>query len=74
MKDETNSVMLIADNVRQQMEIVVKPFRSKYSDVRGISGVTITGDGAICLVLDILELIGSKLVETKEMVLAETVQ
>ncbi len=74
VKDETNSVMLIADNVRQQMEIVVKPFRSKYSDVRGISGVTITGDGAICLVLDILELIGSKLVETKEMVLAETVQ
>lgn len=73
IRDGNNSAMLIADNVRQQMEIVVKPFRSLYSTVKGISGVTITGDGSICLVLDILELIESKVNDANESIFAESI-
>ncbi|MFX1294872.1 MAG: chemotaxis protein CheA [Promethearchaeota archaeon] len=72
-KDENKSAILVVDNVKQQMEVVVKPFRSKYSNVSGISGATITGDGSICLILDVPELIGSKIQDSKEFLVAETV-
>ena len=39
---------------------VVKPFKSNYSDSRDILGSTITGDGAICLIIDVLNIISSK--------------
>ena len=73
-KDDKNSAILIADGINQQMEIVVKPFRSKFSHLKGISGVTITGDGSICLILDILDMLTLKIQDTQEVLVAESVQ
>ena len=59
-RDETNSAVFIADKQLQQLDIVVKPFKSNYSDSRDILGSTITGEGAICLIIDVLSIISSK--------------
>ena len=56
-KDENNSAVLIADKQLQQIDVVVKPFTSGYSDSRDILGSTITGEGSICLILDVLNII-----------------
>jgi len=41
----------------QQTDIVVKPFKSNYSDSRDILGSTILDDGSVCLILDVLTII-----------------
>lgn len=56
-KDEDNSAILVADKQLQQLDVVVKPFTSSYSDSRDILGSTITGEGSICLILDVLNII-----------------
>lgn len=58
-KDENNSVVLIVDKILQQMEIVIKPFKSRFSKFRSILGVSITGEGKICMVIDVMNLISS---------------
>ncbi len=62
-KDEESSAVFIADKQLQQLDVVVKPFKSSYSDSRDILGSTITGDGAICLIIDALSIISSILNE-----------
>ncbi|GAH80970.1 unnamed protein product, partial [marine sediment metagenome] len=62
-KDEENSAVFIADKHLQQLDVVVKPFKSNYSDSRDILGSTITGEGVICLIIDVLSIISSKLNE-----------
>ncbi|MFX1365710.1 MAG: chemotaxis protein CheA [Promethearchaeota archaeon] len=59
-KDEDNSAIFVADKQLQQLDVVVKPFKSNYSDSREILGSTITGEGTICLILDVLSIISSK--------------
>jgi two-component system chemotaxis sensor kinase CheA len=59
-RDEDNEAVFIADKQLQQLDIVVKPFKSNYSDSRDILGSTITGEGAICLIIDVLSIIASK--------------
>ncbi|MHA1488514.1 MAG: ATP-binding protein [Promethearchaeota archaeon] len=59
MKDKNNSAVFIADEILQQMEVVIKPFRTKYSSFQEILGTSITGDGTICLILDVLNIISS---------------
>ncbi|MBA7538747.1 hypothetical protein ES705_31024 [subsurface metagenome] len=56
-KDEDNSAIFVADKQLQQLDVVVKPFTSSYSDSRDILGSTITGEGSICLILDVLNII-----------------
>ncbi|TFG01171.1 MAG: chemotaxis protein CheA [Promethearchaeota archaeon] len=58
-KDEENSAVLVVDEILQQMEVVIKPFKSKYSKFRSVLGVTITGRGKICMVMDVMDLISS---------------
>ncbi len=41
-------------------EIVVKPLGEIFGDLNGISGATITGDGKIVLILDIVELLKNR--------------
>ena len=41
-------------------EIVVKPLGKIFGDLHGISGATITGDGKIVLILDIVELLKNR--------------
>ena len=62
-KDEDSSAVFIADKQLQQLDVVVKPFKSNYSDSRDILGSTITGDGSICLIIDVLSIISSILNE-----------
>jgi two-component system chemotaxis sensor kinase CheA len=62
-KDEETSAVFIADKQLQQLDVVVKPFKSNYSDSRDILGSTITGDGSICLIVDVLSIISSILNE-----------
>ena len=61
--DEDSSAVFIADKQLQQLDVVVKPFKSNYSDSRDILGSTITGEGSICLIIDVLSIISSILNE-----------
>jgi two-component system chemotaxis sensor kinase CheA len=63
-RDEDNSAVFVADKQLQQLDVVVKPFKSNYSDSRDILGSTITGEGGICLILDVLSIISNKINET----------
>ena len=63
-RDEDNSAIFIADKQLQQLDVVVKPFKSNYSDSRDILGSTITGEGAICLIVDVLNIISTKINES----------
>ncbi|MFX0035393.1 MAG: chemotaxis protein CheW [Candidatus Hermodarchaeota archaeon] len=62
-RDEDASAVFVADKQLQQLDVVVKPFKSSYSDSRDILGSTITGEGTICLIIDVLSIISSKLNE-----------
>jgi chemotaxis protein histidine kinase CheA len=62
-KDENSSAILIADELLEQIDAVVKPFQSEYSITNHISGSTILSDGSICLILDVFNIINSKLNE-----------
>jgi two-component system chemotaxis sensor kinase CheA len=56
-----NYAIFVVDDISQQLDIVVKPFKSNYSDSRDILGSTILGDGTICLVIDVLRILSSRL-------------
>jgi len=59
-KDEDSLAVLVADKQLQQLDVVVKPFTSNYSDSRDVLGSSITGEGTICLILDVLNIIASQ--------------
>lgn len=66
-KDEQKSAMLIADKIRQQMNIVVKPFKYNYSNIFDIIGSTLMTDGTICLILDVLNIISSRNINKRKL-------
>ncbi len=74
LKDEDNSTIFVVDELLQQMEVVIKPFKSKYSKFQEILGVAITGDGSICLVIDVLNIITSLTKQSKNLQLVEVPQ
>ncbi|MDD2367460.1 MAG: chemotaxis protein CheA [Desulfuromonadaceae bacterium] len=49
-------VAFTVDSVSGQQEIFIKPLRSPLSQLRGISGATVTGDGRVLFVADVSEL------------------
>ncbi len=53
------SVMLV-DELVGTHEIVVKSLGSHLRRVHGVSGATITGDGSVVLILDLVEIIGGR--------------
>ncbi|MFX1257349.1 MAG: chemotaxis protein CheW [Promethearchaeota archaeon] len=71
IKDEDESAVFVIDEILQQMELVIKPFRSKFSKFQEILGVTITGEGSICLIIDVLNIISSLSKKVKGFQLAE---
>jgi two-component system chemotaxis sensor kinase CheA len=71
-KDEDSSALLIVNDVLQQMEVVIKPFRSKFSEFNEILGVSITGEGNICLIIDVLNIISSLTRDSQTVELVET--
>jgi len=64
-KDEETSMMFVADEILQQMNVVVKPFKFNYSNFYDILGSTIMSDGSICLILDVLSIITAALEEKR---------
>ncbi len=64
-KDENISAIFVLDEILQQMNVVVKPFKFSYSDLYNILGSTIMSDGSICLILDVLSIITSYMIENK---------
>ena len=73
-KDEINSAIFVVDEILQQMELVIKPFRSKFSGFQEILGVTITGDGSICLIIDVLNIISSIMKSINDIQIAESTE
>jgi chemosensory pili system protein ChpA (sensor histidine kinase/response regulator) len=55
----THSTALVADEMLDSREIVVKPIGGQLAALRGISGATILGDGRIVVILDIASLVRS---------------
>lgn len=53
-------IALTVEDLFGDEEIVVKPLGKIFGDLKGISGATITGDGKIVLILDIVELLKRK--------------
>ncbi|MGM0507848.1 MAG: chemotaxis protein CheA [Fusobacteriota bacterium] len=48
---------LIVDHLIGQQEIVIKPLGKVFSDLKGITGATVLGNGEVALILDVLTLI-----------------
>lgn len=58
-KDDDNGALFVVDQVFQQMEVVIKPFRTRYSKFQEILGTAVTGDGSICIIIDVLSIINT---------------
>ncbi|MFQ5635964.1 MAG: response regulator, partial [Gammaproteobacteria bacterium] len=54
-----HSTALVADEMLDSREIVVKPVGGQLATIRGISGATILGDGRIVVILDVAALVRS---------------
>ncbi len=54
------SIAIAVNDLYGEEEIVIKPLGKLLSDVHGIAGATITGDGKVVLILDINSLINDK--------------
>ncbi len=48
---------MIVDYLEGKMEIVIKSLEHNYTNVEGLAGASILGDGSICLILDIQTMI-----------------
>ncbi len=59
----SKSVCLFVDEIIEQKQLVIKSLPPYMGEVKGVNGCTILGDGNICLILDIANII--KLAETQ---------
>lgn len=50
--DNERRLGLVVDELLERQEIVIKPLGAYLGDLKGISGATIMGDGAVILILD----------------------
>jgi two-component system, chemotaxis family, sensor kinase CheA len=48
---------IIVDSLEGKQEIVIKSLEENYTNIEGLSGASILGDGSICLILDIASMI-----------------
>ena len=54
--DQDSKIGIVIDKVIGNYQTVIKPLGKLYSNVQGISGATILGDGSVALILDIYKL------------------
>lgn len=47
------NIGFVVDQLLGQEEVVIKPFGALVSQVEGLAGATITGDGGIAIILDV---------------------
>ena len=52
---------LRVDELLGSQDIVIKSLSENFVDIRGLSGASILGDGAVCLMLDVGQILTSLL-------------
>ncbi len=65
---------LIVDFLEGKMEIVIKSLEHNYTNVEGLAGASILGDGSICLILDIQTMINKVISKQDRLTQEERVQ
>jgi two-component system chemotaxis sensor kinase CheA len=53
LRDDVREAAIHCDSVREQQEVVVKPFEGVLGDVPGIGGASVLGDGDVVNILDV---------------------
>ena len=53
LRDDVREAAIHCDQVREQQEVVVKPFEGVLGDVPGLSGASVLGDGDVVTILDV---------------------
>ncbi|MFB6105663.1 MAG: ATP-binding protein [Halobacteriaceae archaeon] len=53
IREDEREAVLRCDDVTQQEEVVIKPFQGQLSDVEGLSGTAVVGDGKVVPILDV---------------------
>lgn len=53
IKSDTNRVAVIVDQIVGSEEIVVKPMPEYFKQIKNFSGISILGDGAIAMIIDV---------------------
>jgi len=53
LRDDVREASVHCEAVREQQEVVVKPFEGILGDVPGLSGATVLGDGDVVTILDV---------------------
>jgi two-component system chemotaxis sensor kinase CheA len=48
---------LIVDSLIGEEDVVIKPLRDQFTNVPGIAGANITGDGTVSLIIDVPQLL-----------------
>ena len=48
---------LVVDSLIGEEDVVIKPLRDHYTNAPGIAGANITGDGTVCLIIDVSQLL-----------------
>ena len=54
---------LIVDDLQGKMEIVIKSLEQNYKTIEGLAGASILGDGSICLILDVANMVNKTLAD-----------
>ncbi|MBI5817274.1 MAG: chemotaxis protein CheW, partial [Candidatus Yonathbacteria bacterium] len=52
LADGARRAGIFVDEFLKETEIIIKPLPHQFAHVKGISGVTILGDGRVALILD----------------------
>ena len=52
-----NRVGLLVDSLIGEEDVVIKPLRDQFTQSPGIAGATILGDGSVCLIVDVSQLL-----------------
>ncbi|MFC1591739.1 chemotaxis protein CheA [Thermodesulfobacteriota bacterium] len=63
VENQRDAVCLFLDEILGQQQTVIKGLPSYMSDIQGVSGCSILGDGQVCLILDV----GSLIDKSKQM-------
>lgn len=48
---------LVVDSLIGEEDVVIKPLRDHYTNAPGIAGANVTGDGTVCLIIDVGQLL-----------------
>lgn len=65
---------VIIDSLEGKQEIVIKSLEENYTNIEGLSGASILGDGSICLILDIASMINKVIADEEKTIRQKKLQ